>query len=200
MPFRPMTSRRPTMSEVRTEGGEGLLRRWSRRKQAARAAPPVEQALVPPQPPVAPPEPPLVLPDLDALGAGSDYTAFLQQGVPAELQRLALQRAWTSDAGISDFRGMAEYAWDFNAPRYGALWATDDIARLVQAVLAPSAPELGQMTPVLAELPALSTIPVPSTVEALAGPTETGAEAVADSPEPEPAPPLPRRHGSALPC
>lgn len=184
------------MSDARTDGGEGLLRRWSRRKQEARAAPPVEQALALPQPPAVPPEPPPVLPDLDTLGAGSDYTAFLHQGVSVELQRLALQRAWTSDAVISEFRGMAEYAWDFNAPQYGALWATDDVAKLVQAVLAPPAPEPtpDQTTSALAESPA------PSTTETAAGPAQVEDGAAADSPEPEPLQPLSRRHGSALPC
>ncbi len=183
------------MSDTRRHGGEGLLRRWSRRKQEAKAAPPVEQALSLP-PPAAPPEPPPVLPDLGTLGAGSDYTAFLHQGVSAELQRLALQRAWTSDAGISEFRGMAEYAWDFNAPQYGALRATDDVAKLVRAVLAPPAPEPApdQMPPALAEPPA------PSTTKADAGPAEAGDDAATESPEPEPVQPLPRRHGSALPC
>lgn len=182
------------MSDARSDGGEGLLRRWSRRKQEAKAAPPVEQALSPP--PAAPPEPPPVLPDLGTLGAGSDYTAFLHQGVSAELQRLALQRAWTSDAVISGFRGMAEYAWDFNAPKYGALRATDDVAKLVQAVLALPAPEPvpDQVPPALAELSA------PSTTKADAGPAEAGDDAAAESPKPEPVQPLPRRHGSTLPC
>lgn len=185
------------MSDTRADRGEGLLRRWSRRKLEAKAAPPVEQAPVQePQPLAAlPGTPPPVLPDLDTLDAGSDYTAFLQQGVSAEVQRLALHRAWTSDAVISEFRGMAEYAWDFNAPRYGALWATDDVAKLVQAVLAPPAPEPepDQATPALAELP------VPPVMEAVAGPAEAGQDDATDSPEPEPVQPLPRRHGSALP-
>lgn len=186
------------MSDTRTDRGEGLLRRWSRRKLEAKAAPPVEQAPVQELQPLAalPETPPPVLPNLDTLGAGSDYTAFLQQGVSAELQRLALQRAWTSDAVISEFRGMAEYAWDFNTPQYGALWATDDVAKLVQAVLAPPAQEPAPDQETLA----VTELPVPPGREAIAGMVEVGHDAAADSPEPEPVQPLPRRHGSALPC
>ena len=108
---------------------EGPLRRWSRRKQAAQAAPSVAADA----PELSMPE----LPPIESLGIASDYTAFLQQGVTAEVQRLALQCAWQSDESIAGFRGMAEYAWDFNAPDYGSLWATDDVAKLLQAVLTP---------------------------------------------------------------
>lgn len=181
--------------------GEGLLRRWARRKQAAKAPPPAPApASEAPQVPAASMEaaPMPELPDLDSLGASSDYGAFLQQGVPAELQRLALQRAWSSDAAISEFRGMAEYAWDFNAPQYGQLWAADDVARLIQAVVAP--PPDAPPGPVLATGEA-----VPVVLDAAADPVPAMEPAVehADdgmAQEGSAAPALPRRHGSALPC
>jgi len=113
---------------------EGLLRRWSRRKQAAKTASP---PAAPEQPEVSAPE--LELPALESLGTSSDYTAFLQKGVSAEIQHRALQQAWRSDKTIAGFRGMAEYAWDFNAPEYGRLWAADDVAKLVHAVISQPA-------------------------------------------------------------
>ncbi len=181
--------------------GEGLLRRWARRKQAAAKAQP---AAPEPEPASdvaldAPPadEPPPVLPDLDTLDASSDYSVFLQRGVPVELQRLALQRAWSSDAAITEFRGMAEYAWDFNAPQYGQLWAVDDIAKLIQAVTA--APPDTSAVPVdaVVAIPdaVMAATPAPEVVADSSGAT-TGRDAV----DRDEAAPLPRRHGSALPC
>jgi len=126
---------------------EGFLGRWSRRKREARveepvlepAAPPPEALLpepVPPEPfPVETGEETPELPALDSLDAGSDYTGFLRREVPADLRREALRRAWASDPVIAGFRGFAEYDWDYNAPGYGALRPTDDIARLLDAVL-----------------------------------------------------------------
>ena len=177
--------------------GEGLLRRWARRKQAAKVQPaapaPAPAGEAAPDTTQAD-EPAPALPDLDTLDASSDYSAFLQRGVPAELQRLALQRAWSSDAAIAGFRGMAEYAWDFNAPQYGQLWAVDDVAKLIQAVMAP--PPDAAPAPIAAEA-----VPAVPDVVADAAPAP---EAVSDSAEAEAgqdqAAPLPRRHGSALPC
>ncbi len=175
--------------------GEGLLRRWARRKQATKAqsvapAPATASDVVPDVPQVEEPVP--VLPDLDTLDASSDYGAFLQRGVPAKLQQMALQRAWSSDAAIAEFRGMAEYAWDFNAPQYGQLWAVDDIAKLIQAVTAPPPDALTTPVDVVAAAPEAIVDAAPSP-EAVA---DNAVEAV----DRDDAAPLPRRHGSALPC
>ncbi len=180
---------------------EGVLRRWSRRKLAAKAAPaaaetPLVPELTPPDPP--PPD----LPSIDTLGLASDYTAFLQKGVTAEVQRLALQRAWESDERIAGFRGMAEYAWDFNAPNYGRLRPGDDVAQLLRAVLEPPAPD-----PPSAEEPAIATAKAPPALEP--GPVEsepaTPESQVAETGVPAEGLTVPeagdvRRHGSALPC
>lgn len=181
---------------------EGMLRRWSRRKQAAKAAPapaPVEAAaaLEPAAPEPEPELPELPAPDLpaiDSLGVASDYTAFLQSGVTAAVQSLALRRAWESDERIAGFRGMAEYAWDFNAPSYGRLWPTDDVAQLVRAVVEPLAEDPPvAVEPVLAgieEPQAEPDVPAP-------GPAEAGPPAEAEA---APEAGSVRRHGSALPC
>ena len=56
------------------------------------------------------------LPPLESITAESDIRAFLAPGVPAELTRAALRRAWSADPKIREFVGLADYDWDFNAP------------------------------------------------------------------------------------
>lgn len=115
------------------ERQEGFLARWSRLKRGP------EEPRAGTEPPGTEEETAAVelasLPPLESLGGDSDYTAFLQRGVPDELQRLALRRAWTSDPAIAGFRGFAEYDWDCNAPGYGALRATDNILDLCDSIL-----------------------------------------------------------------
>jgi hypothetical protein len=78
---------------------------------------------------------PAMLPPIDSIVAGSDIRAFLQKGVPADLTRAALRRAWTSDPAIRDFIGLAENQWNFTDPTaipgFGALNATDNVGQLV---------------------------------------------------------------------
>jgi hypothetical protein len=122
---------------------ENFLLRWSRRKQAAtQAAEPAKSAPRPesaaaqhdaagtrePQSrntsgaaqnapdPGAPALDSTSLPAIEAITAATDIRAFLAAGVPAELTRAALRRAWTSDPKIRDFVGLADYDWDFNTP------------------------------------------------------------------------------------
>jgi hypothetical protein len=147
---------------------EGFLTRWARRKQAVRKvesgaaqsvpaepAPAATAAAVPPPATEAPSkqttvETPLdiaALPPIDSIEAGSDIRAFLQTGVPDDLTRAALRRAWVADPAIRDFVGLAENAWDFTAPDgvpgFGPL-APADIARLAAHVFGPAAAEDGQ--------------------------------------------------------
>ncbi len=195
------------------EATEGLFRRWARRKQAAKAAPDhaAAPAALPEQPAVqlslpllqgpVVPEPVLpapVLPDLETLGPESDYKAFLQNGVAAEVQRIALQRAWASDEQIAGFRGMADYDWDFNAPTYGKLWASDDVARLLQAVVAPPAEiEPDRAEPDFPQDPDKPTLALPGVPQHSQAPAaEPGLATVAEAEAPRAAAP---RHGSAMP-
>jgi hypothetical protein len=90
----------------------------------------------------APQEPefdPASLPPLEAIDAGTDVSAFLRPGVPAELTQAALRRAWVTDPAIRDFVGLAENSWDFNAPGgvpgFEPLRAIDDVQRLAAQVL-----------------------------------------------------------------
>ncbi|HEY1362239.1 MAG TPA: DUF3306 domain-containing protein, partial [Xanthobacteraceae bacterium] len=60
-------------------------------------------------------------------------------GVPTEIARAALRRAWSQDPAIRDFIGLAENAWDFNAagamPGFGPLEMTEEMRRLVSDIL-----------------------------------------------------------------
>src|SRR5215472_12561095 len=87
---------------------------------------------------------PTKLPPIETITAESDITAFLAPGVPPELTRAALRRAWAADPKIRDFIGLSENSWDFNAPGamtgFGSLEMTDElrqqIARMVGGDLA----------------------------------------------------------------
>jgi hypothetical protein len=80
-----------------------------------------------------PPFDPATLPPIDGITAASDVSAFLREGVPAELTRAALRRAWTADPAIRDFVGLAENAWDFTDPNampgFGPLEPTGAVRR-----------------------------------------------------------------------
>jgi TorA maturation chaperone TorD len=69
------------------------------------------------------------LPPLQSITAGTDIRSFLGSGVPVELTRAALRRAWVTDPAIRDFIGIAENQWDFNDPTampgFGPLRAED---------------------------------------------------------------------------
>jgi len=105
-----------------------FLARWSRRKQEARsgnAAPEpaepmeVHEATPPPGTAETPPKPEVdlsSLPPIESIDAATDITAFLRKGIPQELSRAALRRAWSADPAIRNFIGLAENAWDFNDP------------------------------------------------------------------------------------
>jgi hypothetical protein len=104
-----------------------FLARWSRRKREAKDvpdAPPPAQPVATPKPdPAVTAESPAAdeldlssLPPIDSITALTDVTAFLRKGIPPELTRAALRRAWAADPAIRDFVGLAENAWDFNDP------------------------------------------------------------------------------------
>jgi hypothetical protein len=56
------------------------------------------------------------LPPIESITAESDIRAFLAPGIPPELTRAALRRAWAGDPRIRDFVGLSENSWDFNSP------------------------------------------------------------------------------------
>lgn len=165
-------------------GEEDFLSRWSRRKRAAAepALPPEEATAVPAASPVsgeasatstetgeavekgAKEEFDLAsLPPIDSIVAGTDISAFLKRGVPLDLTRAALRRAWSTDPAIRDFIGLAENAWDFNDPNampgFGPLdqspeevrqmlaQVMGDVRRDVEEALAPDEPASAAPSP-----------------------------------------------------
>src|SRR5690349_6700413 len=131
---------------------EEFLKRWSRRKQEAKAA---EPPPLPPSPvaetsdkavatsPETCPEAEIdlsKLPPIDSITAATDITEFLRKGIPPELSHAALRRAWAADPAIRDFVGLAENAWDFTDPNampgFGALHGTpEQISAMVERVI-----------------------------------------------------------------
>jgi hypothetical protein len=105
---------------------EGFLHRWSRLK--------TEQPQPEPDLEPEPEDPAPELPPLESLGQDSDYTPFLHKAVPAALRIAALRTAWRSDPAIANFKGLAEYDWDCNAPGYGKLLPTDDVQAMCDRV------------------------------------------------------------------
>lgn len=118
-------------------GPDNFIRRWARLKRISDSAHEIEtvsaKAEVTTTQPEAEEAPdqafdPASLPSLEKIAADTDIGVFLQSGVPAELVRAALRRAWASDPAIRDFVGIAENQWDFNdpdgIPGFGPLLAT----------------------------------------------------------------------------
>lgn len=102
-------------------GDSGFLGRWSRRKAETRGKapePPAAATPVPPETDAAPaedtPAPPLDLPDIESLGKDSDYTMFLQDGVPDKIRNLALRKLWLSDPEFNVVDGLDDYDDDYN--------------------------------------------------------------------------------------
>ncbi|MEA2917924.1 MAG: hypothetical protein QOJ15_10005 [Bradyrhizobium sp.] len=93
------------------------------------------------------------LPSIESIVADTDIGVFLRSGVPAELTRAALRRAWASDPVIRDFIGIAENQWDFNdpdaIPGFGPLQATDNAPAVFAQVATrlESVPEAFLATP-----------------------------------------------------
>jgi Protein of unknown function (DUF3306) len=128
---------------------KNFLLRWSRRKRAAseRAA---DVALVEQrqqtdseanagrqsqEDPVLPALGPEDLPPIESITATTDLRAFLKPGVPEDLIRSALRRAWVTDPAIRNFIGIAENQWDFTKPEtipgFGSLELTPELRRMV---------------------------------------------------------------------
>jgi Protein of unknown function (DUF3306) len=143
---------------------ESFLSRWSRRKRevlretegADRPAPTVNalaeddhtsgDAAQRPAPSRAGlPFDPASLPPIQSITAETDIRGFLGAGVPSELTRAALRRAWACDPAIRNFVGLADYDWDFNAADsiagFGPLRMTDDVAKMAAQVLEPNRTE-----------------------------------------------------------
>jgi Protein of unknown function (DUF3306) len=82
------------------------------------------------------------LPPIESIAADTDIRAFLAPGVPSELARAALRRAWAADPKIRDFVGLADYDWDFNAPGsmagFGPLEMTEELRQIAARIIGPA--------------------------------------------------------------
>src|SRR6516165_6345197 len=146
---------RTDAERTRMSEPENFIARWSRRKrEAAEDAEATKSSTAPDataesahpiedqresdaprtrsgasEPPEFAPDP-TKLPPIETITAETDIRAFLAPGVPPELTRAALRRAWAADPKIRDFVGLADYDWDFNAPGamtgFGSLEMTDE--------------------------------------------------------------------------
>ena len=172
---------------------ENFLSRWSRRKQEAteqetdgeedgdKTQPPEEKLDAAASMPVAPagqavpattgaPFDLTRLPSIESIDAGTDIRAFLQPGVPAELTRAALRRAWEADPAIREFVGLAENDWNFNDPAsipgFASSVSPEDVKTLLARVIREIQPQssdtesaaarpLPQPAPTLEETPSL---------------------------------------------
>src|SRR5690606_38378769 len=56
-----------------------------------------------------------VLPSLDALDLASDFSRFMQPGVPDALRKQALRKLWMLDPDLSRPDGLVEYGEDYAA-------------------------------------------------------------------------------------
>jgi hypothetical protein len=204
--------------------------RWARLKQAAKQRPDAEAAPTDSQEAAAPPvagaagEEPFdlaSLPSIESIVADTDIAAFLRAGVPAELTRAALRRAWTSDPAIRDFIGIAENQWDFNDPNAIPGFGPLDPMENAGDLLAQVSRRLEQIPDALADATPSANPVLPGTVDSaepvLDPPAATGGPLLADAAAPsnemvdmgaqgEQAPaeeaqesPRKRRHGNALP-
>jgi Protein of unknown function (DUF3306) len=229
-------------------GGESFVSRWSRRKRAsaqendrpsenAEPVAPAETAVEGQHSGVEPRSPPAnispsdegtvpipELPPIESIVAETDVRAFLAPGVPPELTRAALRRAWSADPKIRDFIGLSENAWDFNDPTampgFGPLELTDEmrreIARMIgrslgekeSEVAQPSAPGLRQPDPESPPTQATSEPPARPLSAAPPAPEQHASTEIAQGDDSD-SPPAEasdrhertskRRHGSALP-
>jgi hypothetical protein len=188
----------------RDEASKGFLERWSRKKldaerevpataaePGAKEARPADDVRPPerhskagantPAEAAAPAFDLASLPSLDSITAATDIRAFLAPGVPTELARAALRRAWAADPGIRDFKGLAENDWDFTDPTampgFGALPPGTDITKMLTKIFGEEPTEPGPDEPAVSEaLDIAGKSEPPEAAAEVASPTEEHAE------------------------
>lgn len=113
---------------------ESFLERWARKK--AETQRPEEESTPPeasleasavdvPATTDTPPEPhPAERIDLETLSFESDYTVFMQKGVPEDIKRKALAKLWTSDPVLANLDGLTDYDLDLSPHGHGPFTGT----------------------------------------------------------------------------
>jgi len=117
---------------------QDFIRRWSRRKQAARHDPGAGDRQPAEEPPVEIEETKtgeseatassdssdtgesaetgkaaIELPEIDSLSADSDFTPFMKAGVPKEIRNRALRKLWRVNPAFGHLDGLNDYDGDF---------------------------------------------------------------------------------------
>jgi hypothetical protein len=210
---------------------DNFLSRWSRRKSEAGAqsaretSAPLEgnergEVVTPPcgeekSPGTPGSEPPASsvpdfdvssLPPIEAIGADTDISAFMQKGVPSALRHAALRRVWSADPAIRDFVGPNENFWDAAGPDgisgFGDLDPNLDVKRMVSELFgeiepAKAKPETSEITGALG--PSAEISETPSLSDGTPSHHIENAAPQQQMSEPAPAKKITRRHGGAKP-
>jgi hypothetical protein len=210
---------------------DNFLSRWSRRKREAgaqagrEASTPLErndrgEAVAPPcgeekspgalgsesSAPSVPDFDVSSLPPIEAIGADTDISAFMQKGVPSALRHAALRRVWSADPAIRDFMGPNENFWDAagpdGIPGFGDLDPNLDVKRMVSELFgeiepAKTKPETAEFTGASGPSAEISETPSPS--DDRASQHIENAAPQQQMSEPAPAKKMTRRHGGAMP-
>lgn len=116
MPDRDKSPEKPApAATLREEGSdEPFLKRWSRLKTGEDAGEPEAAGDGAEADGEAPAIDPADLPDIDSLDKDSDYTPFMQEGVPDELRQLALRKLFASNPVFSVLDGLNDYDDDYS--------------------------------------------------------------------------------------
>jgi Protein of unknown function (DUF3306) len=92
-----------------------FLTRWSRLKLRARTPSPDSTAVTPGDKVQAVDTPAPELPPVESLTVDSDFSTFMQPGVPEATRNAALRKLWGSDPVFANLDGLVEYGDDFAA-------------------------------------------------------------------------------------
>jgi hypothetical protein len=116
------------------------------------------------------------LPAIDSLTLDSDFTAFLKEGVPEELKKLALRKLWASDPFLAKPEVLDLYNLDFSMPV-----ATEAVKTLYQVGKGMALPE-DEEKPTVQPRPEASpeASPAPAAPEGLPAPTDPNTGVAAD--------------------
>jgi hypothetical protein len=141
-----------------------FLTRWSRRKRtatddaktpdepASKDSPPEEDSHLAedgtPETAMSPEEAEIVaqLPDIDSLEDGSDFTVFLQDGVPEALRRRALRKLWRLNPVYANLDGLNDYDEDFTLAT-SALTAVKTVYKVGKGMISEEDDEPKPSTP-----------------------------------------------------
>lgn len=181
---------------------KGFLSRWSARKAEARAKDVDIPATAEPAAETVPDVDPATLPSIDDLTEHSDYTMFLQKGVPDAMRKAALRKLWVTEPSVVNYRPLVEYAWHNNEPGFGPLLPTDNVEEMLKHIFGGSPepekePEAEAGEATAAGEGESAALPAPDTAAERPVNYDPPTEEPAAEPVAEVAPR--RRHGGALP-